>query len=131
MLKPKTLKSNDRVNDSLEDHPVSKARLVAMASLIGVSIFLAGCQHRLVAAPGENSVAIYPDEQTYEKIADLKKQGGMAGMVGGLGQNFAAKRVDDKTAVKIVSSDDEGDVVEVTQGPNMGLRGFVPKSSVN
>ena len=110
---------------------MSKARLGLAASLAALALLLAGCQHRLVAAPGENSVAIYPDEQTYDKIANLKKQGGMAGMVGNLGQNFASKQVDDKTPVKIDSSDDKGYTVEVTDGPNKGLKGFVPKSSVN
>jgi len=54
------------------------SRLILTALLLGLSIAAAACQHRLVAAPGETSVAIYPDEDTYKKIADLKKQGGMA-----------------------------------------------------
>ncbi len=99
--------------------------------MIGLALLLAGCQHHVVAAPGETSVAIYPDEETYNKIANLKKQGGMAGMVGSLGQNFATKQVDDKTPVKIDSSDDKGYMIEVTDGPNKGLKGFVPKSSVD
>ena len=110
---------------------MSKARLAFAASFIAISAIVTGCQHRLVAAPGETSVAVYPDEQTYEKIANLKKQGGMAGMIGGLGQNFATKQVDDKAPVRIVSSDDKGDVIEVTDGPSKGVSGFVPKSSIN
>lgn len=110
---------------------MSKSRLGFAASMIGLALLLAGCQHRLVAAPGETSVAVYPDEQTYDKIAGLKKEGGMAGMVGSLGQNLASKQVDDKTPVKIESSDDKGYIIEVTDGPNKGLKGFVPKSSVD
>lgn len=110
---------------------MTKSRLAIAASIIGLSLLLAGCQHRLVAAAGETAVAVYPDEQTYQKIADLKKQGGMAGMIGGLGQSFATKQVDDKTPIRIVSSDDKGSVIEVTDGPNKGLTGFVPKSSVD
>ncbi len=108
-----------------------KARLGLVASLIGLSLLVAGCQHRLVAAAGDTSVAVYPDEDTYNKIADMKKQGGMAGMIGGIGQNFASKQVDDSTPINIISSDDKGYVVEVTDGANKGLKGFVPRSSVN
>jgi hypothetical protein len=109
---------------------VKKANFTLIGLALAMSLMLAGCQHRLIAAPGETSVAIYPDEQTFLKIADLKKQGGMAGMIGGLGQNFASKQVDNNTPVKIVSSDDQGYVVQVTDGPNAGTSGFVPKSSV-
>jgi hypothetical protein len=110
---------------------VPKSRLGIAITFLALALLAAGCQHRLVAAPGENSVAIYPDEQTYDKIASLKKEGGMAGMLGSVGQNFATKKVDDKTPVKIDSSNDKGYTVEVTDGPNKGLKGFVPKSSVN
>lgn len=106
------------------------SRLAIAIPMLAVALFVAGCQHRLKAAPGETSVAVYPDEQTYTKLANLKKQGGVAGMIGGFGQNLAAKQVDDKTPVKIVSSDDVGYTIEVTDGPNKGLTGFVPKTSV-
>ena len=109
---------------------MSKSRLALAASMIGLSVMIAGCQHYLIAAPGETSVAVYPDEQTYSKIADLKKQGGIGGMIGGLGQNFTAKQIDNNTPVRIVTSDDLGDVIEVIDGPNKGISGFVPKSSV-
>lgn len=109
---------------------MKKSRLAIAVSIVTLALFVAGCQHRLKAAPGETSVAVYPDEQTYTKLANLKKEGGMAGMIGGLGQTFAAKQVDDKTPVKIVSSDDLGYTIEVTDGPNKGVTGFVPKSSV-
>jgi hypothetical protein len=117
--------------DLTEELAVSKSRLALAASMIGLSVLMAGCQHYLIAAPGETSVAVYPDEQTYTKIADLKKQGGIGGMIGGLGQNFTAKQIDNNTPVRIVTSDDLGDVIEVIDGPNKGISGFVPKSSVN
>ncbi len=101
------------------------------AFLVALSILAAGCGHRLVAQPGKATVAVYPDEQTYSKLARLEKEGGVGGMIGGLGENFAAKQVDDKTPVKIISSDDMGFVIEVTDGPNKGLTGFVPKNSVD
>jgi hypothetical protein len=106
-------------------------RLDFAAFLVALSILAAGCGHRLVAQSGKATVPVYPDEQTYAKISQLEKQGGVGGMIGGLGETFAAKQVDDKTPVKITSSDDKGFMIEVTDGPNKGLKGFVPKNSVD
>ncbi len=109
---------------------MSKPRLAVAASLIGLSISLAGCQHHLIAAPGETTVPVYPNEKTYTRISDLKKQGGVGGMIGGLGQDFSATQMDNNTPIRIISSDDLGYDIEVTDGPNKGTDGFVPKSSV-
>ncbi len=108
-----------------------KPRFVLIASILALSVVAAGCGHKLVAAPGEQTVAVYPDEDTYLKLQELKKQGGMAGMLGGLGQNFSTVGVDDKTPVKILSSDDKGAIIQVQKGPHLGLKGFVPKNSVD
>ncbi len=108
-----------------------KPRLVLVASIIVLSIVAAGCGHKLVAAPGKQTVAVYPDEATYLKIQGLEKQGGMAGMLGGLGENFTSVQVDDKTPVKILSSDNKGAIIEVLKGPHLGLKGFVPKNSLD
>jgi len=116
---------------SREDFLVRMTRFAKAASSIGIAIMLAGCRHYLVAAPGDTTVAIYPDRQTYDKLADLKKSGPIGQFASGVGKGFASKSVDDKTPVKIISSDDEGDVIEVTEGPNAGVSGFVPKNSVN
>lgn len=99
--------------------------------MIAGALLLAGCQHRLVAAPGDTTVAIYPDRQTYDKLADLKKQGALGALASGLGKGVESKNVDDKTPVNIISSDDEGDTIEVSDGPNKDVSGFVPKNSVN
>jgi hypothetical protein len=114
-----------------EELTVLKTRFAFAASLIGLSLAVAGCQHRLVAAPGDTTVAIYPDRETYDKLAELKKSGPIGQLASGLGKGVEAKNVDDKTPVKVLSSDDEGDVIEVTDGPNKGTSGFVPKNSVN
>ena len=114
-----------------EEFAVLKTRLALAASLVGLSLFVAGCQHRLVAPPGETTVAIYPDRHTYDKLADLKKQGALGALASGVGKGVEAKNVDDKTPVKILSSDDEGDLIEVSDGPDKGVTGFVPKNSVN
>jgi len=108
-----------------------KTRLASAASMVGLALCIAGCQPYLVAAPGDTTVAIYPDRQTYDKLADLKKQGALGALASGLGKGVESKNVDDKTPINVISSDDEGDVIEVTDGPNKGVSGFVPKNSVN
>jgi hypothetical protein len=110
---------------------VVRNRLALAASLASLTLFVAGCQHRLVAAPGETTVAIYPDRQTYDKLTELKKSGPLGQLASGLGKGVETKNVDDKTPVKVLSTDDEGDMVEVSDGPDKGATGFVPKNSVN
>jgi hypothetical protein len=117
--------------DAGEEIVAVKTRLALAASMVGLALCIAGCQHYLVAAPGDTTVAIYPDRQTYDKLADLKKQGALGALASGLGKGVESKNVDDKTPVHVISSDDEGDVIEVTDGPNKGVSGFVPKNSVN
>ena len=75
--------------------------LVICAFVIGGALALAGCGHKLVAHNGESTVAVYPDEDTFTKLVDLKKQGGVGGMIGGLGEGLAAKQVDNNTPVRI------------------------------
>ncbi|SRR5277367_4025314 len=106
--------------------------LVTCAFVIGGALALAGCGHKLVARNGENTVAVYPDENTYVKLTDLKKQGGaIGGMIGGLGEGLAAKQIDNNTPVRVISSDDRGAQIEVTDGEFKGLQGFVPKDNVD
>src|ERR1700693_841053 len=105
-------------------------RFAVAVSSVCIALMLAGCQHYLVAAPGDNTVAIYPDRETYDKLVELKKSGPIGQLASGVGKGFATTAVDDKTTVKIISSDDEGDIIEVTQGPNAGVSGYVPKNSV-
>ena len=104
--------------------------LVICAFTIGASLAIAGCGHKLVAHTGESTVAVYPDENTFTKLTDLKKQGGVGGMIGGLGEGLAAKQVDNNTPVRIVSSDDKGSQIEVLDGAFKGLHGFVPQDNV-
>jgi len=104
--------------------------LVICAFVIGASLAIVGCGHRLVAHNGESTVAVYPDENTFTKLADLKKQGGVGGMIGGLGEGLATKQVDNNTLVRIISSDDKGSQIEVLDGAFKGLHGFVPADNV-
>lgn len=102
-----------------------------MLAAIAIAIVAAGCSHRVVASAGEHTVKVFPDQATYDKVAKMKSQGGAMGMLGGIGANLAAKEVDDQTPVRIVTSNDEGSVIEVTDGPFKGVTGFVPKQNVN
>ena len=90
--------------------------VVICAFVIGGALALEGCGHKLVAHNGESTVAVYPDENTFVKLTNLKNQGGVGGMIGGLGEGIAAKQVDNNTPVRIINSDDKGSQVEVLDG---------------
>jgi ABC-type oligopeptide transport system substrate-binding subunit len=105
--------------------------LVICAFAIAASIAIAGCGHKLVAHNGESTVAVYPDENTFTKLSDLKKQGGVVGgMIGGIGEGLAAKQVDNNTPVRIINSDDKGSQIEVLDGAFKGTQGFVPSDNL-
>jgi hypothetical protein len=106
-------------------------RLLSATIAAAALLVLAGCSHKLVATEGQTQVAIYPDEDTYKKLAQMKAQGGVAGMLGGVGENLAAGKLDNETPVKILSSDALGSQIEVTEGPSKGMKGFVPKANVD
>ena len=84
-----------------------------------------------VVANGQRSVPVYPDEEAYLHTARMKGEGGVAGIVGDVKQKFQAKEIEDQTPVQIVSADDNGAVIAVTDGPMKGLTGFVPKQNIN
>ena len=103
----------------------------SIALIFAMALMLAGCGHKVVATPGQNQVPVFPDEDTYKKLAQLKSQGGIGGMLGGMGENLAAGKLDNNTPVKIISSDDLGSQIEVIDGPLKGKQGFVPKANVD
>jgi hypothetical protein len=105
--------------------------VVICAFVIGGALALEGCGHKLVAHNGDSTVAVYPDENTFVKLTNLKNQGGVGGMIGGLGEGIAAKQVDNNTPVRIINSDDKGSQVEVLDGAFKGLQGFVPQDNVH
>ncbi len=109
---------------------MTKRGIVAAACLVAMAVMVAGCGHKLVAQSGRHVVEVYPDQQTYEKITNLKEYTGMAGMMGKLGESISTARVADQTPVKILSSNDKGAMVEILSGPDKGLKGFVPKNNV-
>ncbi len=104
---------------------------VAAGAAVALMLAIAGCTHKLVTAPGQTSVPLYQDEDTFTKLSQLKQQGGMQGMIGSLGQTFAAKQIDNQTPVKVLSKDNNGAEVEITSGPMKGQTGFVAKQNLN
>lgn len=105
--------------------------LVICAFAIGAALAIAGCGHKLVAHNGESTVSVYPDEETFMKLRDLKKQGGIGGAIGGIGEGLTAKQVDNNTPVQILNTDDRGAQIEVLDGAFKGIKGFVPKDNLN
>ena len=104
--------------------------LITLSFVLVAALSAAGCGHKVVANPGETTVSIYPDEDTWQKLGQMKSQGGVVGMLSGLGAGLATKQVDNNTPVKIISSDDSGSKIEVLDGANKGLSGFVPKANL-
>jgi hypothetical protein len=87
--------------------------------------------HKLVVTGNEHSVPVYSDEQSYMNTSRMKQEGGAQGMVGDLKQGLTTKQLEDQTVVQIVSSDDNGAVISVTDGPMKGQTGFVAKQNVD
>lgn len=104
--------------------------VVGIAMLAAV-LALAGCGHKLVAHGGDTTVAVYPDKASFERLKSLQSQGGPAAMIGGLGASLVAKKVDNGTPIKVISSDDDGYQIEVLDGANKGMSGYVSKDSVD
>lgn len=114
-----------------------KFKIVAGIAIPVALLGLAGCNrssllpHKLVATGGEHAVPLYPDEATYLKVAHTAQEGGVTGMVGDAQKHLSAKEIDDQTRVEIISSDPNGCVVQVVQGPMKGATGFAPRQNVD
>ena len=113
--------------------------LPTISILATLTLGVIGCQtpmqpiitHKLVVTGNQHAVPVYPDEQTYLHTSHEKQEGGIPGVVGDVKENFAAKQIDDQTPVQIVTSDDNGAVITVTDGPMKGATGFVAKQNVD
>jgi hypothetical protein len=109
--------------------PEARIKLWTAASL--ALLILVGCGHSVVAHNGETTVNVYANQQQFEKVKSMKSQGGAAGFLGGLGESMLAKQIDNNTPVKILSSDDDGATIEVLDGAQKGLQGYVSKDNLN
>ena len=107
------------------------ANLILSAALVIGALTLAGCSHKLVAHNGETTVAVYPDKSSFDRFKSLQSQGGPAGLIGGMGANIVAKKVDDGVPVKVISSDDEGCQIEILDGASKGIQGYVSKDNLD
>jgi len=113
---------------------MSRSRTYGKIPKITCTVLLfgvAGCSHKLVGRAGETSVNVYSSKKDFENVLSMKSQGGAEGIIGGLGETFMARKIAENTPVKILSSDSEGDDIQVLQGPNAGLRGYVAKDNVD
>jgi len=109
-------------------------RIVRIAFTVTLTVALmsiTGCGHKLVAHNGETTVSVFQSKKDFDNVISMKSHGGAEGMVGGLGETFMAKKVDENTPVKVFSSDVEGAEIEVLKGPNAGLHGYVAKDNIN
>ena len=106
------------------------AKNIFIFMLMSSMLALAGCTHKLVGRSGETTVNVFPSKHDFDNVMSMKSRGGAEGMVGGLGETFTAKKVAQDTPVKILSSDSEGDDIQVLEGPNAGLRGYVANDNV-
>lgn len=115
-------------------------RNMALALLIMSSLSLVACRqlnessmvpHKLVVTGNQHSVPMYPDEQTFLQVSRQKQEGGIEGMVGKVSKTFNAKEIDDQTPVDVLSSDDNGALVKISNGPMRGQTGFVATQNLN
>jgi hypothetical protein len=100
------------------------------AAILSAALALTGCGHKLVAHGGDTTVPVFTDKASFEKLKSLQSQGGLPGIIGGLGTSLA-KKVDNGTPVKVISSDDDGYQIEVLDGASKGTNGYVSKDSVD
>jgi hypothetical protein len=82
--------------------------------------------HRLVVNGNQHSVPMYTDEQTFLKISRMRQESGIKGMAGKAGNAFVAKSIDDRTPVIVLTSDDKGALVKITDGPMKGRPALSP-----
>ena len=117
----------------------SRMKPIPFVSILAPLAIAIGCQqptqplvtHKLVVTGNEHAVPVYRDEEDYVHTSLLKGSGGVDGIVGDVKQKLTAKQIDDQTQVQIVSSDDNGAVIAVTNGPMKGLTGFVAKQNID
>lgn len=115
---------------------IQKCALFLGVSIATFFLLCIGCEnpslsHKLVATSTNQSVPLYPDEQTYLKVSHERQEGGVSGLAGNVKETMEAKTIDSNTPVDIVSSDDNGAMVVITDGPMKGTTGFVARTNID
>jgi hypothetical protein len=113
---------------------VRKGRISSGLLALLLVPLMAGCSHKLVAHNGETTVSVYTNKEQFDKLQSLKSQGsdgGLGGIVSGIGESMLTRRIDNDTPVKVLLTDDEGAMIEVTDGPEKGLEGYVAKDNLD
>jgi hypothetical protein len=110
---------------------VRTQKIALVIVLLVTASAVAGCSHKLVGHNGEATVSVFATKDDFDKVTSMKSRGGAAGMLGGVGESMMAKRVAGNTHVKILSSDPEGDQIQILDGPEAGTRGYVAKDNVD
>ena len=132
---------------SLDEIPQEARRIMrTLRTLSGVALVMwlgiLGCQRspisgapvltrKLVVTGNEHSVPVYDNEHSYLETSHMKQEGGPEGMIGDVKQRMTTKQLDDQTNVEVVSSDENGAVITVTDGPMKGQTGFVAKQNID
>jgi len=98
--------------------------------LVSALLVISGCSHRLVGHGGETTISVFNSKKDFDNVMSMKSRGGVSGLAGGVGENLMSRKVGQDTKVKILSSDSEGYEIQVEEGPNAGLRGYVAKDNV-
>jgi hypothetical protein len=110
---------------------VGKSRIAWVVLTLLLMPLLAGCGHKLVARSGDTTISVYGNKEQFDKVQAMKSQGGAAGLFGGIGESMLAKKVDNETPVKVISSDEEGAQIEVLDGRDKGLQGYVARDNLD
>lgn len=101
------------------------------AAIVVASLAVAGCSHKLVAHGGESTISVFRNKADFDKVQSMKSEGGAAGIIGGFGENFVATKIPENTRVKVIATEGTSAEVEVVDGPNKGLHGYVSKDNVD
>jgi hypothetical protein len=108
-----------------------QVRKIAFALVMLSAVFIvSGCGHKLVGHNGETTVSVFNSKKDFDNVMSMKSRGGVSGLAGGVGENLVARKIPQDANVKILSSDSEGYEIEVLEGAEAGLRGYVAKDNV-
>jgi len=74
---------------------------------------------------------MYASEGAYLRALRSAQQSGMPGLVGDVRKTLSARQIQDRTAVKLISQDSNGAMVQITDGPLNGQTGFVATQNID